>query len=681
VRKTTVGTLIGAAAALGAGLIALIPFFQTVEFKTYDWRVRHTVDPSTARQDIVLIRIDDLSIRKLEPAVGRWPWPRLVHANLLDYLSRAPARVILYDVLFAERDRRSFKVGDENWTGQESDNALVEATRRAGNVVHVADVTVEASQEVRQSAQPAPDLLGARYAFQQGFEERPSILPPFEDLARASRAIGHNLLVLDPDGPVRRVVPFVRVGGADVPSLPMAAVMLILGVRPADVRVDEGQLRLAARTVPLVEQEIPSFYGENRHARRMLISFSGPVLFKGRTTYAEYSFYDLFYSQQQLLAGEKPYVDPAVFKDKIVVVGTAAPGLSDVFTVPLASGPMPGAQIHANVIDDVLSSRFVGPAPRWAAAAALLLPALVVAVASMFAGLWMTVAATIAMIAVLLWGSLLLFARGIWLPITGPGLAVALASFGGVAHQYLVEGREKRKVKRLFSRFVSRDVYEQLLADPARARLGGQRRNMTVLFADIRGFTPFSESGQPEDVVMQLNQYFSCMVRVLFDHRGTLDKFVGDMVMALFGAPLDDEGHAEHAVEAALAMRRELDSLNREWEAQGRPRLDIGIGINTGEMIAGNIGSEAIMSYTVIGDAVNLGSRLEALNKEYGTHILISEATRASLKRRYDIHPLGQVVVKGKTRPVAIFEVCGSEPAGPDVAGGVGPGIQGGVGS
>jgi adenylate cyclase len=678
VRKTTVGTLIGAAAALGAALIALIPFFQTVEFKTYDWRVRHTVDPSTARQDIVLIRIDDLSIRKLEPAVGRWPWPRLVHANLLDYLSRAPARVILYDVLFAERDRRSFKVGDENWTGQESDNALVEATRRAGNVVHVADVTVEASQETRQSA---PDLPGARYAFQQGFEERPSILPPFEDLTRASRAIGHNLLILDPDGPVRRVVPFVRVGGANVPSLPMAAVMLILGVRPADVRLDEGQLRLAARTVPLVEQDIPSFYGENRHARRMLIAFSGPVLFKGRTTYAEYSFYDLFYSQQQLLAGEKPYVDPAVFKDKIVIVGTTAPGLSDVFTVPLASGSMPGAQIHANVIDDVLSSRFVRPARRWAAGAALLLSALVVAVASMLAGLWITVAATVAMIGVLLWGSLLLFARGIWLPITGPGLAVALASFGGVAYQYLVEGREKRKVKRLFSRFVSRDVYEQLLTDPARARLGGHRRNMTVLFADIRGFTSFSEGGQPEDVVMQLNQYFSRMVRVLFDHRGTLDKFVGDMVMALFGAPLDDEGHAEHAVEAALAMRRELDSLNREWEAQGRPRLDIGIGINTGEMIAGNIGSEAIMSYTVIGDAVNLGSRLESLNKEYGTHILISEATRASLKRRYDIHPLGQVVVKGKTRPVAIFEVCGSEPAGPDVAGGVGAGIQGGVGS
>ena len=146
-------------------------------------------------------------------------------------------------------------------------------------------------------------------------------------------------------------------------------------------------------------------------------------------------------------------------------------------------------------------------------------------------------------------------------------------------------------------------------------------------------------------------------MEVLFEHRGTLDKFVGDMVMALFGAPLDDEDHAEHAVQTALAMSRRSTSSTAEWQSQGRPPLDIGIGINTGDMVAGNIGSDTIMSYTVIGDAVNLGARLESLNKEYGTRIIISEATRARLKGRYDIRPLGDVVVKGKSEPVAIFEV------------------------
>ena len=223
--------------------------------------------------------------------------------------------------------------------------------------------------------------------------------------------------------------------------------------------------------------------------------------------------------------------------------------------------------------------------------------------------------------------------------------------------QYFVEGREKRKVKRLFSRYVAKNVYDQLLADPARARLGGTRRHMTVLFSDMRGFTALTEKGKPEDIVAQLNEYFTRMVKVLFEHHGTLDKFVGDMVMALFGAPLDDAEHAEHAVQAALAMVRALDVLNAEWTSFGLPALDIGIGINSGEMVAGNIGSEAIMSYTVIGDAVNLGARLESLNKEYGTQIIISEATRALLKGQYDIRPLGSVTVKGKSEPVAIFEV------------------------
>ena len=183
-------------------------------------------------------------------------------------------------------------------------------------------------------------------------------------------------------------------------------------------------------------------------------------------------------------------------------------------------------------------------------------------------------------------------------------------------------------MKRLFGQYVSKDVYDQLVANPDLARLGGQRRQMTVLFSDIRGFTTVSEKGQPEEIVAILNEYFTRMVEIVFAHKGTLDKFVGDMVMALFGAPLDDPNHAEHAVDAALEMIRELNRLNEKWTAEGRPALDIGIGINTGPMIAGNIGSEAIMSYTVIGDAVNLGARLESLNKEYGTRIIISEATR-----------------------------------------------------
>jgi len=180
---------------------------------------------------------------------------------------------------------------------------------------------------------------------------------------------------------------------------------------------------------------------------------------------------------------------------------------------------------------------------------------------------------------------------------------------------------------------------------------------MTVLFSDIRGFTSVTERGDPEELVAQLNEYFTRMVDIVFKHRGTVDKFVGDMVMALFSAPLDDANHAQHAVDAAIEMVHELGVLNRAWVARGMPQLDIGVGVNSGDMIAGNIGSSAIMSYTVIGDNVNLGSRLESLNKEYKTRIIISDATRGRLTGDYDIRPLGDVIVKGKSKAVQIFEV------------------------
>jgi adenylate cyclase len=250
-----------------------------------------------------------------------------------------------------------------------------------------------------------------------------------------------------------------------------------------------------------------------------------------------------------------------------------------------------------------------------------------------------------------------LFAVGYWINVTQPFITSSVALLSGVGYQYFIEGREKRKMKKLFGQYVSKDVYNHLVSDPTLARLGGARREMSVLFSDIRGFTTVSERGQPEEIVRTLNEYFTKMVEIVFAHQGTVDKFVGDMVMALFGAPLADKEHAEHAVSAALDMIDELGRLNAKWHAEGRPTLDIGIGINTGPMIAGNIGSEQIMSYTVIGDAVNLGSRLESLNKNYGTRIIISEATKEQLTGQYDLKPLGDVVVKGKTKPVAIFQV------------------------
>lgn len=647
--KLLVGVGLGLASAALSLALGLLPFVGTIELKTYDWRMRATADPSVARDDIVLVAIDEQSIRGLEPLVGRWPWPRLVHAQLLNFLARARPRAVIYDVLFTEHDRRRFTVQDEEWSGEESDEALAAATRRLGNVVHTGDA------ETDTAGADVPPVALPGSAAQAGGEPRPVFTPPFPDLLEASRAVGHNLVVLDADGPIRRYVPFVQVGGVTIPALAVAGAIQILDIDPGQVRSTPGALWLGERRLPLVTTVVASWEGESRAADRLMVSYPG-VWPDGRQTYRTYSFYELFYAEQQLLVGETPAIRPSAFDDRIVVVGATAAGLEDVFTTPLP-GEMPGAEVHAAVVDSILSGRWITPAPAWMAALTVAAAGTAGGLLLVMAGPWVGLAGAMAGAAAIVAAATWRFAHGLWLPLVTPLLALTVATFGGVAWQYFVEGREKRRVKHLFSRYVSPDVYGELLRDPDGARLGGHRRHMTVLFSDIRGFTTLSERGRPEEVVGQLNEYFSRMVPIVFAHRGTVDKFVGDMIMALFGAPLDDAEHADHAVQTALAMTAELATLNREWAAQGRSPLDIGIGINTGDMVAGNLGSDAIMSYTVIGDNVNLGARLESLNKDFRSRVIISEFTRVSLKGRYDIRSLGDVVVKGKSVPVSIHEV------------------------
>lgn len=676
-RPLLTGVIIGLASGLAAVLLGTLPFVETIDAKLHDLWARYAVEPDRAHPDIVIVEIDESSLRRLEPVVGRWPWPRLVHAAMVDYLARGPAAVVAYDIAFLDRDRRlGFEVGGDVWSGEASDHAFVEATRRAGNVVHLADAVFEGHKEgTARSDGLLKRLPQGTYALDDTFEPRPALSGPFAGLGEAARGLGHNMMVLDADGPVRRFVPFVRRDDVFVPSLAVAAVQLARRIPSASVRREGGRLNLGALDLPIAREQIAQFEssdGPARWSQRSLIRFRGPAIHRdGRTpTYPTYSFYDLFYSEQQILEGEAPDVDPAQFAGKLVFVGATAVGLSDVYAVPLgATGRMAGPQIHANVADMILSRRFTERAGSTVCVLVTLVVSVLGGMAALARQAAIGLATAVAVTVVSLVCAYAAFAYGLWVPMMPAMLGLVLATPAGLAFQYVVEGREKRQVKMLFSRYLSKDVYEQVLAHPERAELGGRRRDMSVLFSDVRGFTSLSERGDPEALVAQLNEYFSTMVDVVFAHEGTLDKFVGDMVMALFGAPLDDADHADHAVGAAVEMVRQLEQLNIRWAAEGRPTLGIGIGINSGEMIAGNIGSRQVRSYTVIGDAVNLGSRLEGLNKDYGTRIIISAATLARLRAPYPTRPLGSVVVKGKSVAVDIFEVVVDRSSIPQQAG------------
>ena len=461
------------------------------------------------------------------------------------------------------------------------------------------------------------------------------------------------------------MAPFIRVGDKYLPSLGVAAALVAGGYRADEVILEGRHIRIRDRVLPLVADHVPDWNdSRKRHEQlTMLINYKAPVIVNGARPYKAYEVRDLLLSEEQLNAGVPPAIDPALFRDKVVFIGLTGSGLVDVFNTPFGStGVMPGIQLHASMADSVLSNRFIRPASDgsriWSTAGSAMLVGLMAALLPYIAA----AAGTLLVVSGWTWYSVHAFRDGLWLNMSQPLLGSAIALFAGTAYQYFVEGAEKRVVKKLFGRYVSKDVYQQLISNPELAELGGKRREMTVLFSDIRGFTTVTEKGNPEELVAQLNEYFSKMVAVVFRHHGTVDKFVGDMVMALFGAPLDDPDHAEHAVATAGEMVKELGELNRKWAGEGRVKLDIGVGVNSGGMIAGNIGSSSIMSYTVIGDNVNLGSRLESLNKEYATRIIISDATRSLLRDTYTIRPLGDVVVKGKTRPVAIFEVVVPSP-------------------
>ena len=468
-------------------------------------------------------------------------------------------------------------------------------------------------------------------------DEPAGLLANVPEIRSQAKFSGHITSLPDPqDGTIRRAPLVMRYRGSFFPSADVQAVRIFERSDALALHVASGginDLSIGGRLIGTDERG------------RALIHYYGP-----EKTIPTLSIADV-------LDGS---VDRKQIKDKIIVIGATAKGMGDIRVTPY--GPtFPGVEIRATVMQNLLDDDFINR-PRWLAnvdvAAIVLLGGLLAWVLPRM-GYWGSGALTLALFATYVLVAVVLFrVQLIWLNLVYPSLAILVVFVSSTVSKYVAAETGKRHIKAAFQHYVAPKIVDEIIDNVDRLRLGGEKRTLTVLFSDIRGFTSVSQSLPPDDLVRLLNVYLTQMTEKVFKHDGLLDKYIGDAIMAVYGAPIFRDDHALLACRTALDMLEELRALQARWREQGLPELEIGIGINTGPMVVGNMGSKDRFDYTVIGDAVNLGSRIEGLNKTYGTHILLSEFTYEQVRKEFaHIREIDLARVRGRQQPVKIFEL------------------------
>ncbi|MDX1624326.1 MAG: adenylate/guanylate cyclase domain-containing protein [Gemmatimonadota bacterium] len=654
--RVLVGLAAGAVAATLALLVGPIGLFDRLETRSIALRVAYegTRTIGAADTSIVIVDFDEASLDRYEEELGRWPWPGRAHAEILEVLGLGGPRIVgtslpLERSGLGEALSRALAAG----TGP-----VVPAIRFEDPLVGAATGAPEADTEADTLDAPEePHPLLVRFALPLPTpipEPLAGAVPSYatvRPLPRAlSRAAGLAAVpaTTGSQSPPRGVFLLARHAGAVYPGVPLALVLGgVSGYRR--LLIEDGTLSLEGDRVPL-------------HDGRLLPHWRGSW---SRQPYPIVPAWRLLYAHDRLEADETPDLDLSLFAGRTVLIGSSAPAVADTVSGPFAGG-QPAVLLHATALDTIRSRDFLHAlSDGWALLFTLGFVVGVGVLAGLAKGPGWRIAVAVLTVA-LLAGSVAeaYVALGWVLPVTVPALGALLAVAGAEAGHRWTERRRRDEIKEAFGKFIPENVIEEIASERTDVRRRVERVEISILFADVRNFTALAEAHEPERLVEHLNQFFSSMVEAVFRHGGTLDKYLGDGLMAFFGAPLPDARHPERACLAAREMLGRLDALNRRWEASGAPRFEVSIGIHTGEALVGFIGDEERrMEYTAIGDAVNLASRLERLTRDKDVPALVSGATAARAGESVPLRRLETARVRGRTEPV---EVYGLEPAEED---------------
>jgi adenylate cyclase len=611
--------LVAFVAPLFALLVSELRVGRALERRAYDsW---FTIRGELPRpSEVVVVAIDLES----EESLGRYPWSRDFHTHLIRNLHRAGASVVAFDATFAD----AFPA---------QDTLLRRAIDETGIVV-----------------------LGAKSEriFERQARGDPTLERPAGVLQGAPLGIV-DILADGSDGVIREY-PILHAYATDtVPQLGVQAVLRYLSLPPHAVRTVAGGWQVGDDFIPMG----PS--------GGMLVNFLGTQGSVSSYSYAEVVDDSLTFIGDWDTDVFEDHLRDGVFRDKIVLVGSTIPEDQDLHPTPFRDAEgvgallTPGVEIHAHAIATILSQRHLREIPRSLQYAwAVLFAVLVVTAVPRLRGAG-GVALTLGLVGLALVGAWYLFTReGLWLWTVAPVLSTGLAYSGTEAVLYVTERHEKARIRGMFSQYVASSVVDQLIQHPELLALGGQERVVTVLFSDLVGFSTVSEKVTPTELVALLNEYLTAMTDIVLEEGGIIDKYQGDALMAEFGVPVPIKDPARAACRAALRMQAELARMREAWARAGKPMLEARVGINTGMMLVGNLGSRRIMDYTVMGDHVNLGSRLEGTNKVYGTGILVSEFTWEEVKEDFVARELDWIAVKGKERGVGVYELLATRAQG-----------------